>query len=390
MKISRLLDRRAGFSIASFLLLAAMIAPSILPVFASAATLTARSVAMSSSATSAAGAQYTVSFGTSATTSAVIIDWCSDSPIIGVACTAPTGFNAGSATVAFTSAGYKLAGTVSTTGTTAAHTVISGTTAASGAGTMTFTLTTITNPSTLGSFYARIYTYPSTTTGYTSATNYGTATDTGGVAMATTNAIGVSAAVKEALTFCVTAASPTAACANAASSVPGIVLGHGTPLALDSSATDTAINYAEISTNASGGAIVYMTNSNTTCGGLRRVSAGATLCDIAPQTTAASAPSILGTAKFGMNVGAQDNSLSGATGTIAASAPYSTASQYGMNWVSGNATGVGSTYGDPIFNTSGAPISNVFVPLTFAASVSNATPAGLYSATMNLVATGTF
>jgi hypothetical protein len=61
-----------------------------------------------------------------------------------------------------------------------------------------------------------------------------------------------------------------------------------------------------------------------------------------------------------------------------------------MNYVSGDATGVTSTYGDPILNTAGAPANNQNMPLTFAASINNNTPAGDYSATLGLIASGTY
>jgi hypothetical protein len=231
-----------------------------------------------------------------------------------------------------------------------------------------------------------VYTYANTTdlSGNTGPTVYGTPQDAGGVAMSTTNDIGVSATVMESMTFCTAAATPAANCVGA--SAPSLVLGSGSPVALGTT-TSTATAYAELSTNASAGAVVNMKNSND-CGGLRRVLAGATACDIAATNTANALAD--GAGMFGLNVGAADTSLTGATGTLTALAPYSTPSQYGMTYSGTTGSGVSSVYGDPIFNSGGAPVSNVFVPLTFAANASNVTPAGVYSANMNLIATGTF
>jgi hypothetical protein len=61
-----------------------------------------------------------------------------------------------------------------------------------------------------------------------------------------------------------------------------------------------------------------------------------------------------------------------------------------MGYVSGDATGVTSTYGDPILDTAGAPVNNMGMPLTFGASAANDTAAGLYSADLSLIATGKF
>ena len=79
----------------------------------------------------------------------------------------------------------------------------------------------------------------------------------------------------------------------------------------------------------------------------------------------------------------------GANGTLVPSAGYSNAT-YALNWLIGDATGVTSTYGDPFLNTASKPANNQNMTLTFGASVTNDTPAGLYSADLSLIATGKF
>jgi hypothetical protein len=200
MKSSRLLDRRLGFSLASLGLLFGSMAPALVPAFASAATLSSRSIAMTSSASDASGVKYTIKFTPVSSFQNLVIDWCSDSPIIGEdPCTAPTDFDADSATLTATS----VLGTTAFDGTasTAAHTEITGT-SGSGTSEVTFELNNIHNPSTVGALYARIYTYGSTQD-YSDVDDLGTTLDTGGVAMSITSAIGVSAAVRETMTFCV-------------------------------------------------------------------------------------------------------------------------------------------------------------------------------------------
>jgi hypothetical protein len=414
MKSLRFLDRRAGYSLGALSLLLGLVVPSVLPAFASAAQVTTRSVAMSSSAATATGVEYTVAFtpGTSVASNAyVVLFFCKDSPIVGQACGAPTGFTVLTSTLG---SGTNTTG-AAITGTRAANKLeINDSTTNLAASTgVTFVIQGVTNPTnpTDGSgsngLYTRIETFSSAAdanAAYADPTVTTNIVDQGGVAMSVTSAIGVTATVKETMTFCVagtvgtglatTGNGPTGNCgADGAGSATGtdaahvgLTLGHGTPAALDSSATDTAADWAQISTNASQGAVVSLKNTNTgNCNGLFR--ATALSCEIAGVGSSSTAISA-GQAKFGLNLSkiSTDAPLSSATptGTLAAVAAYGTGVNYGMG------ANVATTYGDPIFNTSSAPIANKNVLLTFAASAAPTTPAGVYQATMNLIATGTY
>lgn len=390
MKSSRLFDRRAGFSLASLGLLLGLVVPSVIPAFASASQLASRSIQLSNSAAGATGVSYQVSFTPSAAFQTVVIDFCSDSPVVGQTCTAPGGFDVSSETPTFNTGSI---GTITTTGSTAAHAVLSGSSTASSA--VTFTMAGVSNPTATGTFYARIYTY-SGSSNYTNTTTPGAHVDDGGIALAATNSVGVTAAVRESMTFCVSGQAPNHDCgtgltAPAAGSVttPNLTLGTGSPAALDATLVNSGQVFAQISTNALSGAIVRMTNSNS-CGGLKRL--GATGCDI-PAQTSTSGDLAIGTPGFGVKLGSA-SSASGASapsGTLqpAGSSNYTT-SNYFMNYDNTNATGVTSAYGDPILDTNGAPINNKNIGLTFGAAISNTTAAGLYSANINLIATGTF
>jgi hypothetical protein len=123
-----------------------------------------------------------------------------------------------------------------------------------------------------------------------------------------------------------------------------------------------------------------MKNSNA-CGGLSR-DAGAT-CDIGPANTGANAAAVIapGTAEFGLRCVP--------AGTLTAAAPYNgAATNYGMDTTTVN-DNVTTTYGDTILS-SAAAINNQEATLTFGASASLTTPAGVYTASMDLIATGTF
>ena len=99
-----------------------------------------------------------------------------------------------------------------------------------------------------------------------------------------------------------------------------------------------------------------------------------------------------GDAKFGVKLGTAfaTSGVTDANGTIqAASATYDT-TNYRLNGVANNNTGVTSTYGDAFLNTNDLPVNNQNMTLTFGAQVNNNTPAGLYSADLSLIATGKF
>ncbi len=390
MKTMKFLDRRVVSSLAAFGMLLGMVTPAVVPALVSADVLTTRSIAATSSVANDAGVEYTVSFTPAAghTFKSIVIDWCSDSPIIGDAtCTAPTAFDTSAITATLTTNSL---GTVDDSASSTSQTVIKGDGTAAAASAVVLTLAGIHNPSTVGSYYARIYTYNVTNplaTGHWEGTDtLGDALDTGGVALSTTSAIGVSAAVKETMTFCVANTVITAGCGDASSHLPSLTLGEGSPKALVTGTVSTAGVYAQLSTNAASGAVVKMTNS-TGCGGLKRV--GGSGCDIAPQGALAAITTNQSTGKFGVRVGTPAESGSGeGFGTVTPDAAYASATNYAMdNTTSGD--NVSSPYGDAVF-ASAAPVGNMNVPMTFGAIAGQTTPAGLYKANINLIATGTY
>jgi len=391
MKSLKIFDRRLGSVGASIVMLLGILVPGLIPMAASADTLSSRSIDMSSSIADASGAEYTINFTTATAAEGFVVDFCTNSPFEEDSCTAPSGLSLGG-TITVPTNGI---GTLTTTGTSGNHLIIKGDAAQSAAGVTAINVGTVHNPTATGIVYARIYSFDTGTFTYTSATDVGAYKDYGGVAVNYTDGIGVTAAVREKLIFCVSKADPTQlpTCDSDNSGVgitdPSLTLGEGTVgnQALDSGHVSTGLNYSQISTNASGGAVVNIKNSNS-CGGLHRTSqADASNCEIAPVGITAAAITA-GQAKFGVELGAPAGTTSNNSGVIAKDANYD--GNYGMGYVAGNATGVSSTYGDPLYTTSGAPANNMTVPMTFGASVSNDTPAGIYTATINLIATGTF
>lgn len=383
-------NRRVGSFFAVAALALATITPGLVPAFASAAQLTERSVELSNSSKEMTGVDYTVKF-TSGTTdaAAVVLEFCSNSPLIDTACTAPVGFSATSATATgFTPS--QLDPTPRANAIVLAGTIVD-------AGETTIPLANVTNPDNAGALYVRIATYETAENAeaYVSATasTLTGAVDQGSAAVSITDSIGVSAAVLESMTFCVsgiqieldncTTATPGGLTA------PTLKLGEDNSgvIALDQAHLSEGSIYTQLSTNAVGGAAVNLKSSND-CGGLKR--ANVSTCDIAAANTA-TGNAALGQARIGVAVDAADVAP-GALGTYAIAgggSPFYSLADFKLNYTSGGASGITSPFGDPILQ-SVSTISNKNAKLTFAASVNAQTPAGLYANDYSLIATGKY
>lgn len=299
---------------------------------------------------------------------------------INTACSTPAGFSIG--TIGTTSAH-----TVTTEDSNTAKIVLS---SSVGVGDpVTFDLSGITNPSSVSTIYARIVTYTDGTTnyGYVAANDLDNGgggkvhLDDGGVAISINNGFDVSGRVLETLVFCASGDPLTLTdCSDATAA--SVTLGSGGIL---TNTLSEGTVHTLVSTNAASGAIVNLKSNTIGCGGLSRVGAAsfAAGCGISPLTSAG--PINTGDAKFGLKL----STPTAATGQVNIAGSYDT-SDYFMNWVTGDATGVTSPYGDPIYNTNDAPVNVGKTDLTFGANISNVTPAGNYSASMSLIATGKF
>lgn len=375
----KLFDRRVGALVA----IVALLFAALMPVFAMAATVTERSIALSSAAKDASDVTYDVSFKPTTTAGAVVVDFCSESPLIGQACTAPASFDATAATTA--TPGYTLtvkdSNTIVVTGTLTADTAA------------TFAVDHLHNPSVTGPMYVRLATY----TDATAAADY-TSTDPdvaadhiddGGVALSITDSVAVTGAVLESLTFCVSKSTIDANCTNTDSPVLKLGKTTGSVIALTPDEVSTGVINTQISTNAASGAIVSLKSNALGCGGLLRRGAAPGTCNIEPALASGIAA---GEAKFGVMTATATNTPStDATGTFqpVALSGYNN-STYAMNFTTNDTAGVTSTYGDKFLDTDGAPANNKNMALTFGASISNDTPAGLYSADLSMIATGKF
>ncbi|HSW90435.1 MAG TPA: hypothetical protein VLF64_00385 [Candidatus Saccharimonadales bacterium] len=385
MSSFRSISQRTGRMATLAALVVATLGQAVLPVLVSADSITSRSIELSSATKSATGVSYKVAFTATKAAGAYVVEFCSNSPVIPDACTAPTGFSAASAALG-------AAGTTATAVTGSTNKLVV-TNVISAAESITDTFTGITNPSSSATMYARIVSYDNATDAgnYASATLGSGVQDQGSVAIAITDTIGVSGAVAESLLFCVSGSAsgggnPITSGCTGTLTAPTLKLGedNGTGgVALVPSAISSGTIYTQLSTNAANGVVVNLKSSAASCGGLKRVDDG--LCGIKP-ANGTNGNVAAGSALFGVKTGAAVSDTG--NGSLAIASGYN-ATDYKLNAATDNSTGVTSTYGDEVFNAPGYA-NSLDMPLTFGASVANNTPAGNYSADLNLVATGTF
>lgn len=429
------------FAVASVLLLAAFL-PILNRARASAYALpTDRYIQMSSSANGTApdgsgdDVVYQVGFvtnqgGASSNIGGLVIEFCSDSPIIGDTCTTPAGFDVNEGTLA-------LANQVGITGfaidaATDANTLILTRTASSIATALTVSIDLgtgssdgITNPSTTNTtFYARILTFDTTVGAqqYTSANidNSGAnnVIDAGGVALSTAAQITITAKVPERITFCVftdddsTAPNSCGTGAGATGDLGGTAVTLGdTNGVLDFTGpyVDTDAQYS-VATNASSDVAIRAQGTTLKLSPACADGTGQ-VCSIDPIGAGlAEAVSASGSEQFGFC-----SYASAGAGGLTIDADYDgdngggedcsdTTDTSGPNGVPGDTTGgngVGgfvtfgfieadmtSTYGDQ-FATKAAGLFSTG-RLAFIGNIALVTEPGIYTSTLTFIATGTY
>ena len=344
--------------------------------------VTSRSITMETSVASETGVIYEVDFllGSAHTPAAIVLQYCDDSPIIGDSTCGLTRSASGAGTFDWNDSAYtSLAGDILSASTPDATNSddnkwvldVDTPAAMSASDRIHFSVNNVINPDvTNSSFYVRILTFASTA----NADAYVVGTDTnvvdgGGIALSTANAITVTAKVQETLTFCVYTGVNCAAGGSAVAigdAVDGVI---GT---LDTPANTTTD--MDIATNATGGAVVYMSGT--------LLLSGANDIDSIGNTCTAEAA---GTESFGMRI-----DETGAT-NFSPHADYDcVANSYAFNTTSMDPTSTTSPYGDEILDTSSGPTDSETVTMEFDGNASNLTPAGIYTATYDLVAAATF
>lgn len=358
----------------------------VLPGTVDAGQVTARSITMSSSAPSATAVTYTVTFtpATSLTHPDVILDFCSNDPLIGDSCTATAGTDVPNFTSAAAS-GW----TVTTIGSNRGIKLTTGSVNFTAATPTTITVTGVTNPSNTASFYGRALTYTTGGAGANTSASPGSYTDYGGIALSTTSNISITSKVFETLSYCVFQSS--------CGTPPALTLGDPTTGALSiSNAYANSNAQYTIATNAGSGVNVTMTGT-TLCRPGGTCTTGANAFTISAMTT--NAAKSIGSEQFGMcinsnslpsgvTVATQYKDSTAANCNSISTGTYAGSSTFGFN-DSASAGGTNNAAGSQILSSTGS-ISSYTGTFTFLGDIAAATEAGIYTTSLNTVATGTF
>jgi hypothetical protein len=440
----------------AILVIFVFVAPSLLTVFLrsgqiAAAQVQQRKITIGSSAAGATDVTYKVSFNetTAGTIKGMVLQFCNNTtgPLVGNPCTAPSGFNINTSTLAI--ANQTIGGSAVTNAYTinAASTsntlILTNTTgnAATSGQTVTFDLGTngapgdgVTNPDNTNcsgddncTFFARILTYSNATTAaaYTD-TAPGTHLDDGGIALSTASQLNTTARVQEVLQFCVGTTDIDNMTTTVANDCSGTFAGNcGTtvdlgildsttvspspvPVAAGSPGDGNDCNGAAmVQTNASNGvAVTYYAEQDTGSGKLKVPGAscsGSSTTDQCFNDSTSQVNFTAGVENFGMTV--KGTNCNGTTTIAYTCDPTHVSGTNYLNAVSPYiGAGVTTTYGDTsgwAWNDSGftspteiasssGPVDNETLILGFAATPSITTPTGTYTVTSTYIATSTF
>ena len=386
------------------------IMPLVFSNSASAAQLTSRKITLGSSEASAADVTYTLAYtiATTGNIGGVVIDFCSNSPITGTSCTAPTGFDTNKDSLALGTQTGITDFAVDTTNSDANTIILTRTAASVSSGTAVTTplgssggSDGLTNPSTdcdanttadECSYYARVLTYATTAAaqGYTS-TSPGAFVDNGGIAISTANQLTITARVQEVLQFCVgdTDSGANDDCRDiSGNDIDLEVVDSSTVNVNDGVSVTDGPAFFMIRTNASSGAQVdYFAEQETSSGKLKVVGAACgsatsetDQCFNNPGDTAAvEAAIVAGAEAFGMTC-ATVNTSNGSTTNLTRDAQYD--NSVGYTWQDSGATDTVAT--------SSTVLDDEMCELEFAATAAPTTPTGAYTVTATFIATATF
>ena len=320
---------------------------------ANAAQLAPRSLTLSSAMGADHDVTYRVTVGipTTATIGSLRIQICSNTSLIDDSCVAPFGFDALNAALGGQTG---VGGFTLSTSSTANELVLTRPPTFQLPATAAFTLTNITNPSSAGSYYARVLTY-------SSSDGSGPHIDAGGLAFAIDPSLALSAEVPPYLTFCVGEHIVDFDCTTATEAFSD--LGDLSP-----SLTGAAQTQMLVATNASNGYTAWVTGPSMTSGN-----------NVLSAMTGGTAQK--GTPQFGLNLRANTNPVIGqepngpGAGTV--TAPY--AQQNHFRYASG----------DTIV-TSAVPDDFRKYTISYIVNIAANQPGGVYSTTLTYVCLANF
>jgi hypothetical protein len=401
MKVSFTRLRRSVYAVLALAVAVAATVPAFSGV-ADAAQVQDRYIKLSSSASGAVaagqGVSYEVGFKIvtdSADIGGVVVDFCSNSPIIGDSCTAPTGFTVGTPTVATTggtNTGLGAGWTAASQNSGRTLTLKNATPVNVGAAAqIIFTLSTATNPTNSNTtFYARVFTFPlqgdvDTWVGTANGSSVTGVTDSGGVAMSTAAQVTVTAKVQEQLTFCVYTG------ANCAAGGTSVQLGNTNGVLSTAGEFVDQNTKFDLASNAADGVTVRFKVDGT-------LTSGANNIDAIGGTPATSNP---GNEQFGFCAertsgtlltvdDVYDGSAGVGTGCTATSQTAGTGSTGGASTANFalDTTAATTTYGDDMATMAAG--NSETGQLSFIGNIHPTTAAGIYTSTFTFIATGQY
>lgn len=319
-----------------------------------AAELSPRVMLMSSSLSGDGNVSYELltTVATTGPVGSMAIEFCDNTPLEEVPCTAPVGFDATNVVLVNQSG---ITGFVISTSSTANVLILSRPPAVVTAGTNTdHAFSNIINPANDGPLYIRILTYPSSDAS-------GPATDSGGMAHMINPGIGINAEVPPFIIFCVGESISGFNCASATEAFSD--LGD-----LSSLTTGAAQHQALVATNAGSGYTMWVMGTSMTSGN-----------NVLPPMSGG--PSQKGVPQFGINLRAN------------------TSPQIGQDPVGPGNAGIDAAYNSPnnFRFQSGDAIASATAPddyrkytMSYIVNVASNQPGGVYSTTLTYVALGNF
>lgn len=404
-------------------LVAASVVPLLLSQNADAAQVTLRKITLSSSV-AGASTTHAVSFRPAGTTNilGIVIDYCT-SPLVGTACTQPTGLvtQADAATINVThNSQTDVPFTIHANSDQTGRVIITHATGLTSVVTtdeVEFSLT-VTNPTAVCgggaadecTFYARLLTYDSVAgaAAYAPATP-GTHSDDGGVAMSTANQLTISARVQEVLHFCVGTTDGGTDCAGMSGTSVDLGVVDSSAINISPVATGSGGNnvngLALVRTNANSGVTIgYFAVQDTSSGKLKVAGASCSGVSTTDQcfnsaiSGGFSIDVVAGTEAYGMTISSVDTTNSATpTANLTRNAAYDgdavenaegcTASDAGTDedcWLWDDS----GSY-DQIASSS-TVVDDEMLVLRFAATAAATTPTGSYAVTSTFIATATF
>ena len=280
------------------------------------------------------------------------LQFCEENPIAGEPCTTPAGLDASGAVLSAQTGntGFSIASnsTVNTIILTRSPSLPS-------SNPNTYQLDNIVNPGNQGSYYLRIYIYPTTD-------GSGPATQVGGVAIATNSSILVNTVVPPYLKFCAGLKITAFDCSTATSYL--INFGY-----FSTSQPSIATSQFTVATNAETGYNIYVTGLSLTSGN-----------NVIPNLSVPS-PSLSGASQFGINLRANNNPAIGADvigpGVGQVTANYDTPNRF--------------TYqeGDTLAAAAIASDNQTYT-VTYLTNISKAQPVGVYATTLTYICLANF